>query len=101
MDRSTSICVVMSSERNNCFNRSLYVFSLIKYLILKQIFQLFLSTGFMSGLAWDISSGNSRSYLEVHRLLRKQIEFSSILKLDVLLEFTDKGYFAFHKYFIY
>jgi len=63
--------MIMSSEIKNCFNRSLYNFFLIIYLILKGIFQLFLFRSFLGGLVQDTSNCHSKNHLEAHRLLKK------------------------------
>lgn len=83
----------MSSERNNYFSRTPYdFFFLIIYWILKEILQLLLSRGFLSKLVWDAGIFKNKNP-EVHRLLRKQMEFQNFLKIDCFfsLRLKDKG----------
>lgn len=86
-----SLCTIMSSERIIVLIGFHMIFSPDYILILKEILQLLLSRDFLSKLVWDTSIFKNRN-TEVHRLLRKQMEFQNILKIDFFfLGLKNKG----------
>lgn len=73
----------MSSERNNYLIGLHMIFFLIIYLFLKEILQLLFSRGFLTKLVWNAGIFKNT---EVNILLRKQMEFQNILKIDFFSE---------------